>query len=222
MSDIQVNVDDIDQNDPAIGDAPVADSTDATDLDVADLVAGAMAADPEANLPARLVRGQLESEVFEVTNRFVSGEYVLPEGKPFLTAQLIAGEIQKVRSANGVDRREPSTGAIADTLKRWDKIGFASIQLQAPLAFLGYTEDGYAFGLLALKERFWASAAEGRAAARAEKAAAKKAAAPATEAPVEEVPVEVVEESTDDSNIVYGDFASSDAVGETVEPDYNG
>lgn len=130
-----------------------------------ELVTEAVNANPETGMPDKLRRGDLEREVKDVTDRFANGEFVLPEGKTMLTPQLIATEIKRTREANGVDRREPSTGAIADNLKRWSSIGFAVTTAEKPLAFLGYTDDGYAFGLTAMKERSWAAKAEERRAA---------------------------------------------------------
>src|ERR1700755_88321 len=90
----------------------------------APLVTEAVNANPETSLPDKLRRGDLELEVKEVTDRFANGEFVLPEGKTMLTPQLIATEIKATRERNGIERREPSTGAIADNLKRWSNIGF--------------------------------------------------------------------------------------------------
>lgn len=140
-----------------------------TDVDVSaapdslgELVTEAVNENPESGKPDKLHRGDLESEVKRVTDRFANGTFELPEGKTLLTPQLIAAEIKRTRQEEGIDRREPSTGAIADNLKRWDRIGFAHITDDKPLAFVGYTDDAYAHGLPALKKRAWNAKANER------------------------------------------------------------
>lgn len=127
---------------------------------------------------ARLKRGDLESEVKDVTDLFVEGG-LDTEGKP-LTPYRIVQAIKASRVAHGFEARDPSSGAVTETLKRWRDIGFAEVT-EGPWAFVSYTPDAYAFGLIALKEK--ASAAR-----KAKKAAA---AAPVVETVTEPEPATV-------------------------------
>lgn len=149
---------------------------------VAATVAAAAAGSVDANKPAMHGRGGLEAECKAVTDDFVTGAYTLPEGKTALTPQQIAVEIKRRREANGDERREPSTGAIGDNLKRWKNIGFAVITDTAPLAFVSYTPEAYTaeyvtkgddgqdvtlVGLSAMKAKHHADGMATKAAARA-------------------------------------------------------
>lgn len=102
----------------------------------------------------KLSRGQLEAEVKAVCDRFVAGDIELPDGQLF-SAHRIAAAIIDLRGPDS-DRRSPSTGAIADNLKRWSDIGFAVLN-EKPLAFSGYTDAAHTEGLRALKEKHAAS-----------------------------------------------------------------
>lgn len=124
---------------------------------------------PAADAPAkeRKQRGDLEAQVKEVTDAFVTGTLVLGEGE-FLTPHRIGKEIA------GKYGDKPSTGAVQSAVKRWSECGFAQVN-EKPYAFVDYTEAGRTQGLSALK----AAAAEQR---KAAKAAEKAAAAPAADA----------------------------------------
>lgn len=121
---------------------------------------------PAADAPAkeRKQRGDLEAQVKEVTDAYVTGTLVLGEGE-FLTPHRIGKEIA------GKYGDKPSTGAVQSAVKRWADCGFAQVN-EKPYAFTDYTEEGRTEGLTALKTR----AAEAR---KAAKAAEKAAAAPA-------------------------------------------
>ena len=93
-------------------------------------------------------RGGLEKFVLDICDLIVEDKIEpLPEGQLW-TPHRLAKVISERYPGSGVP---PSTGAIADTLKRWRDLGFANIQ-EDPLAFLDYTQRGIDDGLPALKE----------------------------------------------------------------------
>lgn len=95
----------------------------------------------------RRARGRLEDLVREVCDQIVTGAIELPEELPW-TPHRLAAQIKERYPASGVD---PSTGAIADNLKRWAGLGFAVVE-ESPLAFVAYTDEGREKGLAVLKQ----------------------------------------------------------------------
>lgn len=93
-------------------------------------------------------RGGLEQLVLEVCNRIKAGGIANPDGKPW-TPHRLAQEVLTAFPGAGAN---PSTGAISDTLKRWDKLGFAEVST-GPLAWVDFTEEAETVGLAGLKER---------------------------------------------------------------------
>jgi hypothetical protein len=103
----------------------------------------AAAAEPKVRRP----KGDLEAQIKEVTDAFVTGQIKLEEGgvlTPHRVAKLIAerNSLEKV----------PSTGAVSAAFDRWKAYGFAEI-LDKPKAFVDYTEAGRTEGLSALKAK---------------------------------------------------------------------
>lgn len=87
------------------------------------------------DLPDRRPRGYLEFDVKRVTDIAVHNcEGVASDP---LTPHRIG---KQIISLEGLEAK-PSTGAIADVLKRWVKIGYA-ICSEKPFAFLRYAETG--------------------------------------------------------------------------------
>jgi hypothetical protein len=127
----------------------------------------------------RKPRGAMEEQLRETIAALVAAG-----DERQLTTALLADETFKRHQGTGV---KPSTGAIADNLKRWAKIGYCTIN-EKPLAFLCFTEAAATEGLAALKEK-------GRAAGKATRAAAKAAAKAAAEAeaPAVEIEPETIE-----------------------------
>lgn len=118
--------------------------------------------DPSEIRPARLERGVLELEVKQVTDTYD------PDHPEPLTPHRIVKAIKANREGQGIfDRRDPSTGAVTDILKRWREIGFANLA-EKPQRFVGYTDEGMAHGLAALRH----AGAEARKARKAARAAA--------------------------------------------------
>lgn len=126
-------------------------------------------ADDETPTKTR-ARGELESEVKAITDKFLSGKIKLPEDK-VLTPHYIALAIEK---AFGYDE-PPSTGAVAAVLNRWNQYGYARFG-DTPFHFTGLTERGESEGLASLRESFKEARKEER---RREREAARAAAAEA-------------------------------------------
>ncbi len=97
----------------------------------------------------RRARGRLEDHVRDVCDQIVTGAVTLPEGAANWTPHRLAAAIKERFPGSGV---EPSTGAIADTLKRWRDLGFAEVE-EGPLSFIDYTDEGRQQGLTELKEQ---------------------------------------------------------------------
>jgi hypothetical protein len=95
-------------------------------------------------------RGYLAHDVNLLLKQVVTGEVQLA-GKwgSRLTPRAIARLLQEV---DGLDEL-PSSGAIADILKRWNKIGYADI-LSGPLQFRDFTEEGRKYGLDEMNRRY--------------------------------------------------------------------
>ena len=89
--------------------------------------------DPEPRLP----RGYLEFDVDRVCRAFDAGKIELPEGK-YMTPHQIGSEL--IAEAEG-ERKRPSTGAIANILKKWEKAGYCELRTN-PNAFLSLTMPG--------------------------------------------------------------------------------
>lgn len=119
---------------------------------------------------------ELEQDLKRVCDDYMTGAFA--PGKP-LTTQVLARQIHTNRGEVG---NRPSSGAIADALKRWQDIGFAHVD-ERPLAFVKYTEAGETQGLSALKLEHTARKAAARAALRADKKATATTAAAPTPAP---------------------------------------
>lgn len=90
----------------------------------------------------RLGKGELESWVKEVTDVWA----VEQEGR--CTVGYISNEIGRVKGIS-----PPSQGAIQNVLSRWRGLGFAHVELDRPMRFTGYTDDGIKFGLENMKAR---------------------------------------------------------------------
>jgi hypothetical protein len=90
----------------------------------------------------RAARGELEAWVKEQTDIWAVEEYTFP-----CTPQWVAEEI-------GYDKgiTAPSVGAVDAVFKRWEALGFATIE-RKPTRFTKYTEDGLKLGLEGLKRR---------------------------------------------------------------------
>lgn len=114
----------------------------------------------------RRARGMLEDLVREVCDLIAEGKLVLDDEDARWTPHRLAREIGQRYPGSGV---APSTGAIADNLKRWRDLGFAEVT-EDPLAFVDYTDAARSEGLTALKEQ----ARQRRSAARAEERRARK------------------------------------------------
>lgn len=84
-------------------------------------------------------RGQLETEVQQICNRAMLGEFDEP-----CTPQFIANLIDP--------DSPPSTGAIGAVFARWERLGYAKIN-HKPLYFKGLTLEGMRDGLEALKRK---------------------------------------------------------------------
>lgn len=95
----------------------------------------------------RRERGQLEQLVLEVCKRIDNGGIATEAGKPW-TPHRLAQEVLAAYPGAGAN---PSTGAISDTLKRWEGYGFAQIGHE-PLAFIDFTDAARQKGLQALKD----------------------------------------------------------------------
>lgn len=122
---------------------------------------------------ARRPRGYLEADVKRITDRFVTGQLVLPEGA-HLTPHHIGLAIKTEDSLE----KAPSTGAVNAVLKRWEEIGYALVST-APYAFTGYTQAAVDEGLVALKGAAKAKKKTARDAAKAAEAASNSAASAA-------------------------------------------
>lgn len=132
-----------------------------------------------ADAPARSPRTNLEMDVKAVCDRFVLGQFILPEGRS-LTPHVIAAQVMADRN----DETKVSSGAVAACLNRWAEIGYITLN-EKPMAFTGYTPAGQTDGLTALKQAHSARKAAARAAQREanKPAAAAPAAAPADPTP---------------------------------------
>lgn len=90
----------------------------------------------------RAARGQLESLVREITDKWATN----PDLDQNCTPPYVAEQLEKMYG----ERR--STGAIDAVFKRWQAIGFANIGLK-PTRFISYTPAGIREGLESLKEK---------------------------------------------------------------------
>lgn len=115
----------------------------------------------------RRARGHLEELVREVCDIIDNGTLAATEGQPWTPHRLAAAVSDRYPGSGA----KPSTGAIADTLKRWKDLGFADVSTE-PLAFLGYTPDARDKGLASLKVESRQRRAAERAAKKADTSAA--------------------------------------------------
>lgn len=141
-------------------------------------------------------RGRLEELVREVCDSIADGSIDDPDNKPWTPHRLAAIITDRYPGSGS----PPSTGAISDTLHRWQEVGFAVIN-DSPLAFEDFTDAGRDEGLTALK-------AQHRAARSARKAADAAAAA-------EAAPIDLdVQSSSSGSNVEFTeDDAAADVMG---------
>lgn len=95
----------------------------------------------------RRERGGLEQLVLEVCKRIDNGGIATDPEKAW-TPHRLAAEVLAAFPGAGAN---PSTGAISDTLKRWEGYGFAEVA-HSPLAFIGFTDAAREKGLQALKD----------------------------------------------------------------------
>lgn len=89
----------------------------------------------------RAGRGELESWVAQVTGIWAV------EGGPNCTPQYVSESIARTRGIT-----PPSSGAVDAVFKRWQKIGFATIETK-PTRFTGYTPEGIEHGLEVMKAK---------------------------------------------------------------------
>lgn len=90
----------------------------------------------------RAARGELEAWVRKVTDVWAV------EQDAVCSVGYLSREIGRTLGIN-----PPSQGAIQNVLLRWKELGFAQIETERPLRFLGYTEDGIKYGLENMKAR---------------------------------------------------------------------
>lgn len=83
------------------------------------------------------LRGWLENEVKDITDRYMSGEI-----SDMLTPKLLAVWVDP--------ENPPSVGAVGAVLDRWAEIGFAQIN-KNPVRFVSYTVKGMTLGLERMK-----------------------------------------------------------------------
>lgn len=92
----------------------------------------------------RTAKGELESWVKNVCDQWLMNDI---DNREPLTPSRIS---RVIGSDQGI--KDPSSGAVDAVLKRWIKLGFATVEFK-PTRFIGYTEDGLKYGLDALKKR---------------------------------------------------------------------
>lgn len=92
-------------------------------------------------------RGELESQVLDIAERYEDGKITLDEGKS-LTPHFIAKTIAEEKGLE----KPPSTGAVAAVIKRWEDYGFALTD-EKPYAFRRRSANGKKQGLEALKQK---------------------------------------------------------------------
>ena len=97
-------------------------------------------------MSVRRARGRLEDLVRVICDQVSMGTLKLAEGE-YLTPHRLAVEIAARYPGSG---SRPSTGGLADTLKRWRDVGFAEVR-DNPLAFVDFTPEAFTKGLAQLK-----------------------------------------------------------------------
>lgn len=110
-----------------------------------DLVPSSITRPYNSTPTGRNARGELESYVREVCDAWLIDKDFY-KGAP-CTPKFISAEI-----AHNKGISPPSTGAIDAVLKRWQKVGFATLDVK-PSRFMSYTEAGIKYGLEELKAR---------------------------------------------------------------------
>lgn len=111
--------------------------------------------EPAVTRPVAM-KGELEELVRDVCNGIDTGLIVEKDGQPWTPTRLsdaVACRAHHIYTSS----RPPSAGAVADTLKRWRKVGFAEVS-DSPLAFVRFTPEAKTLGLTALKQRYRATA----------------------------------------------------------------
>ena len=141
---------------PEAVDAPEADDT-VDDTEAA----------PATKSSSQRKRGELETEVKGVTDKFLAGKIKMPEDKQ-LTPHYIALAIEQMY---GYDE-PPSTGAVSAVLKRWSQYNYAEFG-EEPFHFIGLTAEGQTEGLDNLRTSFKEARKEERRKEREAKAAAE-------------------------------------------------
>jgi hypothetical protein len=144
-------------------------------------------------------RGGLEQLVLEVCNRIKNGAIVSDADKPW-TPHRLAQEVLATFPGAGAN---PSTGAISDTLKRWEACGFAVVN-HGPLAFVEFTPEAETVGLQGLKDRARA--------ARPPRAPRSKALAPSGTVTLEVNPGDDAAAQEADEELVAGQTRALDEV----------
>lgn len=96
--------------------------------------------DPEDLPNPRRSPGLLSLDIDLICRDYVKGEISLPEGK-YMTPYYL-GKILK--ETDGLEQ-QPSTGAVAAILKRWEEQGYAVCR-RNPHAFVSYTDLGHQLG----------------------------------------------------------------------------
>lgn len=154
-------------------------------------------------------RGRLEELVREVCDSIADGTIENPDDKPWTPHRLAAIITERYPGSGS----PPSTGAISDTLHRWEEVGFAVVN-DSPLAFEDFTDAGRDEGLTALKAQHRAARAARKAAdaaALAESEAAAAAAAPPIDLDVQSSSsgsnVEFSAEELDDEPDMFAELA---------------
>lgn len=155
---------------------------------------------------ARRTRGQMEDLLRTMLVEIVASGDLTPQ-----TPHALSNKMAERFKGTGA---KPSTGAIADNLRRWAKVGYIELQ-EKPLAFMAFTAAAAEKGLAALK----AEAAEARSAEKAAKKTAAKAepAAPAAEPEVAVEP-ETIEEVDPGQPDVEPETVEAPVAEPTAEP----
>ena len=102
---------------------------------------------PSPEAAKRRAKGELEKQVREVLDAFVTGELDF-NGKP-ATPHRVAQEV-KVRHP---ELDKPTSGAVAAVFTRWGKIGAATFGVK-PQSFVGYTLEASELGFTELYGRY--------------------------------------------------------------------
>lgn len=107
------------------------------------IVPGARVRVYNRTMTGRWARGQLEDYVKSVTDT-----WVIENERAYCTVIYIANNIAKQQGF-----AVPSAGGIDAVLKRWEEIGFATIE-RKPTRFTGYTAEAMEYGLDGVRDRY--------------------------------------------------------------------